>query len=182
MCCRTGFGSPGWGEGGRGGTSRAGSKGCGSHAKVARTESPLPGLFSPRPAPPRPAGTQSSSPHRQSDPPASLPASSSPPPVRFQSLLRVGTRGGSEPWLSTSGCCVLGGCVSRAWGRGGPGRRSLDLGRTRSCRVSALSGTPSCSPKREGAGQSGEGNLGVVQSLAGTDPTRGGPHTIYPTT
>lgn len=38
---------------------------------------------SPRPAPPRPAGTQSSSPHRQSDPPASSPFSSSLAPALF---------------------------------------------------------------------------------------------------
>lgn len=135
-------------------------------------------------APPRPAPRGPSPPHpigRATLPPP-RPLLNYPRPVHFQSLLPARTRGGSEPWLSITGCCASGGCVSRAWGRGAPGRCSLALGRTRSCRVSALSGTPSSIPKREGAGQSREGNLGVLQGLAGADPTLGSPHTHYPTT
>lgn len=168
----------GWG-------TRAGLRGRARRAVVPTQRWPGPSRHfpaSPRPAPPRPLGTQSSSPDRQSDPTASPPASYYPPLVHFQSLLPAGTRSGSEPWLSTSGCCASGGCVSRAWGRGGPGRCSLAFGQTRSCRVSALSGTASSCPKREGAGQSREGNLGVLQGLAGADPTLGDPHAHHPIT
>lgn len=87
MCCRVGP-PPSRGRG-----TGAVLRGRARRAAVPTQRWPGPSRHfpaSPRPAPPRPAGTQSSSPHRQSDPPASLPASSSSPPPRSLSKFTPG--------------------------------------------------------------------------------------------
>lgn len=159
-----------WGEG-----AGAGLRGRARRAAVPtqrwpRTSRHFPA--SPRPAPPRPAA-RGPSPHpigRATLPPP-RPLLIHPRLVRFQSLLPARIRGGSESWLSTSGCCASGGCVPRAWGRAGPGRCSLDLGRTRSCRVSALSGTPEqLSEKRGGLGSPEKGTWEFCRAWQGLTP------------
>lgn len=123
MCCRAGLGSPGGGRG-----TGAVLRGRARRAAVPTRRWPGPSRHfpaSPRPAPPRPAGTQSSSPHRQSDPPASLPASSSPPPnprprlVHFQSLLPVRERRRKQTMAVYLGMLRLGKlCIASLRARG----------------------------------------------------------------
>jgi hypothetical protein len=106
---------------------------------------------SPRAAPPRPAETQSSAPHRQKRP-SRLPARCALAPPRLTLKVYFGRDARrSELWLCTSGCCASGGCAPRPWGRRGPGRSSAGDGRKRSCRVCARSGTRP--GKGVGAGQ-----------------------------